>query len=290
MPTGRASSPPSNTANHWISKPRYGALLLPRATPSSIKTGPSMCSHGRSVSFQTRANGSTGLRLSGGEKARSLIAQLMAPVGRPADSGPANERSGYSSSTRSRTTCWNHPNARPRDGRSVVADCISTWVLALDGTGRAEWFADYAQREPHMCGMPEMLVGPRPHLPGREEFFQTERVVIPRTTGVGQIEEQILKAEKAVTSRQAAANDPAVASCAEALIAVQCASSCAGRSRTSRRTLDELDEKRTRYCVTARSSTRQVARRPPLIPNGSLDAEAFGSCYNGSCLRSGGDV
>ena len=61
------------------------------------------------------------------------------------------------------------------------------------------------------------------------------------------IEEQILKAEKAVTSCQAAANDPAIASCAEALHerynALQAAQAEVERLYAR---WTELDEKRTK--------------------------------------------
>ena len=50
-----------------------------------------------------------------------------------------------------------------------------------------------------------------------EDLSQTERVVLSGATGGEKIEEQILQAEEIVAACQTAANDPAIASSAEAL-------------------------------------------------------------------------
>ena len=96
---------------------------------------------------------------------------------------------------------------------------MSTRLLALDGTGRAEWFADYAQWESTQArkagdgrrapvsaiGNTATVLSKRKGLSYRErQEWET-------------IEQKILKGEEVGAACQAAANDPAIASSAEAL-------------------------------------------------------------------------
>ena len=141
-----------------------------------------------------------------------------APAGRSPDSGRANERFGYSYARRARgQPVGIHRNACPRDARPGLLDRISTRV-ALEGGGRAEWFADYAQWEASQARNAGDARRSAPALAGTVKNSSKRRGLSYREKQEwDKIEGQILKAEEAVASCQAAANDPTVASCAEAL-------------------------------------------------------------------------
>jgi ATP-binding cassette subfamily F protein uup len=99
-----------------------------------------------------------------------------------------------------------------------LLDRVSTRLLALDGMGCAEWFADYAQWEAAQSKKASEESRPsssrdraRPSSSKRKGFSYNEQ------KEWDQIEAKILAAEKTAAACQAAVNDPAIVSSAEVL-------------------------------------------------------------------------
>jgi ATP-binding cassette subfamily F protein uup len=100
-----------------------------------------------------------------------------------------------------------------------LLDRVSTRLLALDGTGRAEWFADYAQWE---AAQTRRETEERKSQSSKSSAAQAgpskrKGLSYKEQREWDQIETKILKAEETVATCQTAANDPSIASSADDL-------------------------------------------------------------------------
>jgi len=209
-------------------------------------------------------------RLSGGEQARLLLARLML---QPADllilDEPTNDLD-IPTLDVLEDSLLEFPGALVLVTHDRwLLDRASTMLLALDGSGHAEWFADYAQweaaqernaaagldaAEPKALPVSRANTGTTPSNARRKGLSYREQ------QEWGQMEQKILQAEDTLVTCRAAVEDPAVVSDAGAL---QTRHEALDAARTEVERLygrwAELEEKRTPSIATASS---------PLPPGG----------------------
>ncbi|MCG3778882.1 MAG: Energy-dependent translational throttle protein EttA [Nitrospira sp.] len=165
-------------------------------------------------------------RLSGGEQARLLIARLML---QPADllilDEPTNDLD-IPTLDVLEDSLVEFPGALMLVTHDRwLLDRVSTVLLALDGTGQTEWFADYAQWESaqeRKTAEENRAASLRPSKASRAEPDATPKA---KKTGLSyreqkewaKMEQRILQAEETIATCQAAVEDPAIASNATAL-------------------------------------------------------------------------
>jgi ATP-binding cassette subfamily F protein uup len=162
-------------------------------------------------------------RLSGGEQARILIARLML---RPADllilDEPTNDLD-IPTLEVLEESLLEFPGALILVTHDrYLLEAVSTVVLALDGQGGAQYFADYAQWEERRQASPK-LATPKaqasPALSPKEE--KAKRLSYKEKLEWEQMEGKILAAENALAAAQQAVEDPAVAT-ASAKLQARC--------------------------------------------------------------------
>ncbi|MEQ1790758.1 MAG: ATP-binding cassette domain-containing protein, partial [Nitrospiraceae bacterium] len=165
-------------------------------------------------------------RLSGGEQARLLIARLML---QPADllilDEPTNDLD-IPTLDVLEDSLVEFPGALMLVTHDRwLLDRVSTMLLALDGTGQTEWFADYAQWEAAQERLREEQSRTATSRPSKTSRAESDAAPKAKKTGLSyreqkewaKMEQRILQAEETIATCQAAVEDPAIASNAAAL-------------------------------------------------------------------------
>ena len=155
-------------------------------------------------------------RLSGGEQARILIARLML---QPADllilDEPTNDLD-IPTLEVLEDSLQEFPGALVLVTHDrYLLETVSTHVLALDGKGNAEFFADYAQWESARAtaAPPSKPAPPKPAAPtpAKETKGGAKKLSYKDKLEWDAMEEKIMEAEGALATAQGAVEDPAVA-------------------------------------------------------------------------------
>ncbi len=216
-------------------------------------------------------------RLSGGERARVLIAQLML---QPADllllDEPTNDLDIPTLEILEESLLEFRGALVLVTHDRYLLDRVSTVVFGLDGRGDAERFADYAQWEEWVGAA---SAAPRPQVSAkerREPGAPSGSGATSEASGAGKkklsyleareyatIEERVAAAEETLRKRREAAEDPAIASDAEKLMAAQ------EELQKAEKVVDEL------YAVGGvRGEAGSASVKPKPGLNGTCDAAA----------------
>lgn len=155
-------------------------------------------------------------RLSGGEQARILIARLML---QPADllilDEPTNDLD-IATLEVLEESLLEFPGALVLVTHDrFLLETVSTHILALDGKGNAEFFADYSQWESARktaAAPPSKATPPKPVASPMKEAKSARKLSYKERQEWEAMEQKILDAENALVTAQAAVEDPAVAS------------------------------------------------------------------------------
>ena len=157
-------------------------------------------------------------RLSGGERARVLIANIML---QPADllllDEPTNDLD-IATLEILEESLLEYPGALVLVTHDrYMLDRISNVVLGLDGMGGAERFADYLQWESWVDGRKERKEQPARQVPKPTSTSSKKKLSYLEAREWADIEERIATAEEALQQKQALLEDPAIAVDAERL-------------------------------------------------------------------------
>ncbi len=163
-------------------------------------------------------------RLSGGERARLLIAKLML---QPADvlllDEPTNDLDIPTLEILEESLLEYRGALVLVTHDRYMLDRVSTTVLGLDGRGRAERFADYSQWEAWMSesqAVKEPTGAEKPR--SREQSALTrKKLSYMEAREYSTIEQRIADAEELLQARRAVLDDPAIASDAPRILAAQ---------------------------------------------------------------------
>jgi ATP-binding cassette subfamily F protein uup len=155
-------------------------------------------------------------RLSGGEQARILIARLML---QPADllilDEPTNDLD-IATLEVLEESLLEFPGALVLVTHDrFLLETVSTHILALDGKGNAEFFADYSQWESARktaAAPPSKATPPRPVASPTKEAKSARKLSYKEKQEWEAMEQKILEAENALATAQAAVEHPDIAS------------------------------------------------------------------------------
>jgi ATP-binding cassette subfamily F protein uup len=162
-------------------------------------------------------------RLSGGERARVLIAQLML---QPADvlllDEPTNDLDIPTLEVLEESLLEFQGALVLVTHDRYMMDRVSTIVLGLDGLGEAERFADYSQweswqRSQQEKATPAVVV---PNQPTTQRATTKRKLSYMEAREYASIEERIAQAEELLQIKHAELHDPAIASDASRLLAL----------------------------------------------------------------------